>query len=188
MNGQIKNNIQTDTATFGTGCFWCTEAIFQNVEGVISVTSGYSGAALENPTYKQVCSGNTGHAECLNIIYDASKISFDELLEIFWKTHDPTTLNRQGNDVGSQYRSVIFYHDEEQKQLAQKYKDALDKSGAFNNSIVTALEPFTVFYPAEDDHHNYYNQNGTASYCQFVIKPKVDKFKKAFENKLKITV
>ena len=115
MSDQIKNNIQTDIATFGTGCFWCTEAIFQNIEGVISVTSGYSGGAMENPTYKEICTGNTGHAECLNIIYDTSKISFDEMLEFFWKSHDPTTLNRQGNDVGSQYRSVVFYHNEKQK-------------------------------------------------------------------------
>lgn len=188
MNDQLENNNKTETATFGTGCFWCTEAIFQNVEGVISVTSGYSGSEMKNPTYKEVCSGNTGHAECLNVVYDASKISFDELLEIFWQTHDPTTLNRQGNDVGTQYRSVIFYHNDEQKMLAEKYKDALNKSGAFKNPIVTTLEPFTVFYPAEDYHNDYYNQNGAASYCQFVVKPKVEKFKKAFAGKLKKTV
>ena len=187
MNDQLENNNKTETATFGTGCFWCTEAIFQNVEGVISVTSGYSGSEIKNPTYKEVCSGNTGHAECLNVVYDASKISFDELLEIFWQTHDPTTLNRQGNDVGTQYRSVIFYHNDEQKMLAEKYKDALNKSGAFKNPIVTTLEPFTVFYPAEDYHNDYYNQNGAAPYCQFVVKPKVEKFKKAFAGKLKKT-
>jgi peptide-methionine (S)-S-oxide reductase len=176
---------ETQVATFGTGCFWCTEAIFQQVEGVISVTSGYSGSSMENPSYKEVCNGNTGHAECLNIIFDPSKMSFAELLEIFWQTHDPTTLNRQGNDVGTQYRSVIFYHTEEQKQLAEKYKEALDNSGAFGNPIVTSLEPFTVFYPAENYHQNYYIQNGDAPYCQFVVKPKVEKFKKVFKTKLK---
>ncbi|HMJ47447.1 MAG TPA: peptide-methionine (S)-S-oxide reductase MsrA, partial [Ferruginibacter sp.] len=175
----------TDTATFGTGCFWCTEAIFQQVEGVISVTSGYSGGFVEMPTYKQICTGTTGHAECLNIIYDTSKISFDELLEIFWQTHDPTTLNRQGNDVGTQYRSVIFYHDEIQKTTAEKYMNELDKSGAYDKAIVTTLEPFIKFFPAEDYHQDYYNQNGSAPYCQFVVRPKVEKFKKVFKEKLK---
>lgn len=179
------NNPVTDTATFGTGCFWCTEAIFQQVEGAISVTSGYSGGFVENPTYKQICTGTTGHAECLNIVYDTSKISFDELLEIFWQTHDPTTLNRQGNDVGTQYRSVIFYHNENQKKLAEKYMLELDKSGAFDGTIVTTLEPLTKFYPAEDYHQDYYNQNGNASYCQFVVRPKVEKFKKVFKTRLK---
>jgi peptide-methionine (S)-S-oxide reductase len=174
-----------DTATFGTGCFWCTEAIFQQLEGVEKVTSGYSGGSVPNPTYEQVCSKTTGHAECLNIMYDPKKISFDELLEVFWQTHDPTTLNRQGADVGTQYRSVVFYHNEEQKAKTAKYKAELDKSGAFDNPIVTTLEPFGIFYPAEEYHQNYYNSNGSQGYCQFVIRPKVEKFEKVFKSKLK---
>ena len=186
MNENLNdNNLKTDTATFGTGCFWCTEAIFQQLEGVIKVTSGYSGGKVDNPTYKQVCSGTTGHAECLNIIYDPSKISFDDLLEVFWQTHDPTTLNRQGNDIGTQYRSVIFYHNQEQKDKAEKYKAALDKSGAWDNPIVTSLEPMSKFYPAEDYHQNYYNDNTGQGYCQFVIRPKLEKFQKVFKSKLK---
>lgn len=182
------NNIalgQTDTATFGTGCFWCTEAIFQQVDGVLKVTSGYSGGQTLNPNYKEVCSGTTGHAECLNIVYDATKISYDELLEIFWQVHDPTTLNRQGADVGTQYRSVIFYHNDKQKTTAEKYKTELDKSGAWDKPIVTTLEPFTKFYPAENYHQNYYNDNPGQGYCQFVIRPKVEKFQKVFKDKLK---
>ncbi len=175
----------TDTATFGTGCFWCTEAIFQQLEGVEKVTSGYSGGTVPNPTYEQVCSKTTGHAECLNIMYDPKKISFDELLEVFWQTHDPTTLNRQGGDVGTQYRSVVFYHNEEQRTKTAKYKSELDKSGAFAKPIVTTLEPFTVFYPAEEEHQNYYRNNTSQGYCQFVIRPKVEKFEKVFKNKLK---
>ncbi|MEO7307242.1 MAG: peptide-methionine (S)-S-oxide reductase MsrA [Ferruginibacter sp.] len=177
--------LTTDTATFGTGCFWCTEAIFQQLEGVEKVTSGYSGGTVPNPTYEEVCSKTTGHAECLNIMYDPKKISFDELLEIFWQTHDPTTLNRQGADVGTQYRSVVFYHNEEQMTKTAKYKAELDKSGAFDNPIVTTLEPFTVFYPAEEYHQNYYNSNTGQGYCQFVIRPKVEKFEKVFKSKLK---
>jgi peptide-methionine (S)-S-oxide reductase len=169
----------------GTGCFWCTEAIFQQLEGVLKVTSGYSGGHVVNPTYEQVCEKKTGHAECLNIEYDKSKISFDELLEVFWKSHDPTTLNRQGNDIGPQYRSIIFYHKGDQKEKAIKYKAELDKSGAFNKPIVTEIEPFTIFYPAESYHQNYYNNNGAQSYCAFVIKPKVEKFQKVFKDKLK---
>ena len=180
-----KNNVKMDTATFGTGCFWCTEAIFQEVEGVSKVTSGYSGGKADNPTYKQVCSGTTGHAECLNVVYDPAKITFDELLEIFWQVHDPTTLNRQGNDIGTQYRSVVFYHNEEQKNKVEKYKAELNKSGAWDNPIVTTLEPFVKFYPAEDYHQNYYNDNTGQGYCQFVIRPKVEKFQKVFKSKLK---
>ena len=174
-----------ETATFGTGCFWCTEAVFQQLEGVSKVTSGYSGGSVESPTYKQVCTGTTGHAECLKIEYDPTKITFDELLEVFWQVHDPTTLNRQGNDIGTQYRSVVFFHDAIQKSKVQKYATALNKSGAFANQIVTKLEPFVKFYPAEDYHQNYFNLNGSESYCQFVIKPKVEKFEKVFKNKLK---
>lgn len=184
-NNNATSINKTDTATFGTGCFWCTEAIFQDVEGVLKVNSGYSGGFVENPDYKQVCDGTTGHAECLNIVYDATKISFDELLEIFWQVHDPTTLNRQGNDIGTQYRSVIFYHTDQQKQKAEKYKDALNKSGAWDKPVVTTLEPFVKFYPAEDYHQNYYNQNTGQGYCQFVIRPKVEKFQKVFKSKLK---
>jgi peptide-methionine (S)-S-oxide reductase len=180
-----STSLTLETATFGTGCFWCTEAIFQQLEGVEKVTSGYSGGKVPNPTYEQVCSKTTGHAECLNIMYDPKKISFDELLEVFWQTHDPTTLNRQGADVGTQYRSVVFYHNEEQRLKTEKYKAELDKSGAFDNPIVTTLEPFTIFYPAENYHQNYYNNNGSQGYCQFVIRPKVEKFEKVFKSKLK---
>ncbi|HVT85813.1 MAG TPA: peptide-methionine (S)-S-oxide reductase MsrA [Chitinophagaceae bacterium] len=176
----------TETATFANGCFWCTEAIFTDLKGVMSVTSGYTGGTTENPTYKQVCTGETGHAECLQIVYDPSKISFDELLEVFWKTHDPTTLNRQGGDVGTQYRSAIFYHNEEQKHKAEKYKAALDQSGAFDKPIVTEITAFTKFYPAENYHQHYFENNENNNpYCTMVIRPKVDKFRKVFKEKLK---
>lgn len=178
-------NSNIDTATFGAGCFWCVEAVFQRLEGVISVKSGYSGGTVKNPSYKEVCGGLTGHAEVAQITYDKNKISFDELLEVFWKTHDPTTLNRQGNDHGTQYRSVVFYHNEEQKKLAEKYKEEINKSGAYPNPIVTEISPFTAFYPAEDYHQNYYNENGSEGYCQYVIQPKVEKFEKIFKSKLK---
>ena len=194
MNNELKSSLaasndpatgKLDTATFGTGCFWCTEAIFQQLNGVEKVTSGYSGGQSVNPSYQEVCSGNTGHAECLQIVYDPSKITYDELLEVFWQTHDPTTLNRQGNDVGTQYRSVIFYHNNEQKQRAEKYRAELDKSGAFSKPIVTEIAPFHTFYKAEDYHQNYYNSNGSQPYCYFVIKPKLEKFQKVFKNKIK---
>lgn len=180
-----ENNNKTAVATFGAGCFWCVEAVFMDLKGVISVVSGYSGGHVENPTYKQVCSGDTGHAEVVQITYNPGEISFEELLEVFWKTHDPTTLNRQGNDVGPQYRSVIFYHNEEQKQLAETYKQKLDASGAFKDPIVTEVVPFEKFYKAEDYHQNYFNQNEFQPYCSFVIRPKVEKFRKVFGNKLK---
>jgi peptide-methionine (S)-S-oxide reductase len=177
---------KTDTATLANGCFWCTEAIFQQLEGVESAISGYTGGTTENPDYKSVCTGETGHAEALQIVYDPGKISFDELLEVFWETHDPTTLNRQGNDVGTQYRSGIFYHNEEQKQKAEKYKAELDKSGAFSNPIVTEITPFTKFYPAENYHQQYFELNENKNpYCKIVIRPKVDKFRKVFKDKLK---
>lgn len=181
----IETGLATDTATFGTGCFWCTEAVFQELEGVLKVTSGYSGGHVRNPTYEQVCEKNTGHAEVVQVVYDPTKINFDELLEVFWQTHDPTTLNRQGNDVGPQYRSVIFYHNEEQKVKSEKYKAALDKSGAFDKPIVTAIEPFRNFYTAEKYHQDYYNNNGAAPYCYYVIRPKLEKFEKVFKNKLR---
>lgn len=175
----------TDTATFGNGCFWCTEAIFQELRGVLKVTSGYSGGKIKNPTYKEVCSGLTGHAECLQIVYDSSVIAYEELLEVFWKTHDPTTLNRQGNDVGTQYRSVIFFHDEKQRQLAENYKKELNAANVFDNPIVTEITAFEVFYPAENYHQEYYNLNRQEPYCQYVIRPKVEKFRKVFKDKLK---
>lgn len=185
----VSNNVVipegAKVATFGSGCFWCTEAIFQNVDGVVKVESGYSGGKVKNPTYKEVCSGQTGHAEVIQLTYDPNVVTYDELLEIFWKTHDPTTLNRQGADVGTQYRSVIFYHDDMQRQLAESYKQKLDQSGAYDNPIVTEISPFTVFYKAEDYHQNYYNLNGNAPYCAFVIQPKLEKFKKVFAEKLK---
>ncbi|CAN5180170.1 peptide-methionine (S)-S-oxide reductase MsrA [soil metagenome] len=180
-----SNEIQLDTATFGTGCFWCTEAIFQQLEGVKQVISGYSGGHVENPTYEQVCDKNTGHAECLNIVYDPTQISFDELLEAFWESHDPTTLNRQGNDVGPQYRSVVFYHNEQQKIKSEEYKNKLNGSGAWDNPVVTTIEPFTKFYPAENYHQNYYKNNNAQPYCYYVIRPKLEKFRKVFKGKLK---
>ena len=179
------NSAKPDTATFAAGCFWCVEAVFQNVKGVESVRSGYSGGTVPNPTYKQVCDGTTGHAEACQIVYDPAQVSYAELLEVFWQTHDPTTLNRQGNDAGTQYRSSIFYHDEEQKRMAEHYKKELDSSGAFDAPIVTEIVPFKEFYKAEDYHQNYYVENSAQPYCMFVIRPKVEKFKKAFKSKLK---
>ncbi|MDO6388925.1 peptide-methionine (S)-S-oxide reductase MsrA [Pontibacter sp. BT731] len=174
-----------EKATFGGGCFWCTEAVFQELAGVQKVESGYAGGHMENPTYKQVTSGTTGHAEVLQITYDPATISYDELLEVFWKTHDPTTLNRQGNDIGPQYRSIVLYHNNEQRQKAEQYLKELDASGAFDDPIVTMIEPLQEFYPAEDYHTNYFNTHGHEPYCSFVIRPKVDKFRKVFADKLK---
>jgi peptide-methionine (S)-S-oxide reductase len=176
----------SDTATFGAGCFWCVEAIFQQVEGVLKVTSGYCGGHVLNPTYEQVCSKTTGHAEVVQLVYDPAVISYDELLEIFWQTHDPTTLNRQGNDVGPQYRSVVFYHNEEQRRKAEYYKNELNKSGAFDKPIVTTIEPYKNYFEAEDYHQNYYNLNKNSNpYCYYVIKPKLEKFEKVFKDKLR---
>ncbi|MBK7309750.1 MAG: peptide-methionine (S)-S-oxide reductase MsrA [Bacteroidia bacterium] len=174
-----------DTATLGAGCFWCVEAVFQRLEGVLTVESGYSGGTVKNPAYREVCNGTTGHAEVARITYDKSKLSFDELLEVFWKTHDPTTLNYQGNDHGTQYRSVVFYHNEEQKKLAEKYKTEINASGAYPNPIVTEISPAKEFYKAEDYHQNYFNQNGQEQYCKYVIQPKVEKFEKIFKSKMK---
>ncbi len=179
------NSKKVDTATFGAGCFWCTEAQFQQLEGVEKVESGYAGGHVDNPTYKQVCSGNTGHAEVTNIYYDPSKISFDELLAAFWVAHDPTTLNRQGNDVGTQYRSVVFYHNEEQRQKTEDYKKKLNQEKAYSSDVVTEISPFTKFYKAEDYHQNYYNENSNQGYCMMVIRPKMEKFEKVFKGKLK---
>ena len=178
--------MQIEIATFGNGCFWCTEAVFQQINGVLKVTSGYSGGTMENPDYKTVCSGVTGHAECLQIEFDAALVSYDQLLEVFWKTHDPTTLNRQGNDVGTQYRSIIFYHNETQHEIADAYKKQLQASGVYTSTIVTEIEPMIIFYPAELYHQNYFNINGEqVPYCQFVVRPKIEKFKKQFTSLLK---
>ncbi|MCU0359690.1 MAG: peptide-methionine (S)-S-oxide reductase MsrA [Bacteroidia bacterium] len=179
------SNAASDTVTFGAGCFWCVEAIFQRLKGVESVKSGYSGGTIKNPSYKEVCNGTTGHAEVCQLVYNKAVISFEELLEVFWKTHDPTTLNRQGNDYGTQYRSAIFYHNEEQKILAEKYKAKLNDIKAYENPIVTEITAFSNFYPAEDYHQNYFNANGSESYCRFVIQPKVEKFEKVFKDKVK---
>ena len=181
----VKTEHKMETATFGAGCYWCTEAQFQMLKGVDKVESGFSGGHVANPTYSQVCTGNTGHAEVCNISYDPSVISFDELLAAFWTCHDPTTLNRQGNDEGTQYRSVIFYHNDEQKQKAEQYKKKLNDEKAWDKPVVTEITAFTKFYKAEDYHQNYYNENGEAPYCHFVIGPKVEKFKKIFKDKLK---
>lgn len=172
-------------ATFGAGCFWCVEAVFQNLEGVLKVESGYSGGTTTNPSYAEVCTGTTGHAEVARITYDSNKIDFETLLSVFWKTHDPTTLNYQGHDHGSQYRSVIFYNNSEQKQKAEYYKNKLNKEKAYPNAVITEISAAAEFYKAEDYHQNYYNQNGEASYCKFVIQPKVEKFKLIFGDKLK---
>ncbi|MBC6489920.1 peptide-methionine (S)-S-oxide reductase [Flavihumibacter stibioxidans] len=178
---------QTDTATLGAGCFWCVEAVFQQLNGVLKVSSGYSGGSVANPTYEQVSEKNTGHAEVIQVVYDPSIITFDELLEVFWQTHDPTTPNRQGNDVGPQYRSAIFYHNQEQKEKAEYYKEQLNRSGSWNSPVITEIAPYKNFYIAEDYHQNYYLNNGTQPYCYFVIRPKMEKFEKAFKDKLKRT-
>ena len=176
---------KTEKATFGMGCFWCTEAIFQRLKGVASVKSGYEGGTLSNPTYEEVCTGATGHAEVLEITYNPMVISYDELLEVFWKSHDPTTLNRQGADSGTQYRSVIFYHSAEQKASAEKYKAELNKTNAFGKKVVTAIEAAKPFYVAENYHQNYFNKNGSEPYCRLVIQPKIEKLEKIFKAKLK---
>ncbi|WP_461077771.1 peptide-methionine (S)-S-oxide reductase MsrA [Spirosoma flavus] len=180
-----NESAKLEKATFGTGCFWCTEAVYESLDGVASAVSGYEGGQKVDPTYKEVCTGTTGHAECVEVTYDPSKITYAELLEAFFRSHDPTTLNRQGNDVGTQYRSVIFYHNDEQKQLAETAKAELNKSGAYSNSIVTQIAPATTFYEAEDYHQNYFANNPNQGYCAFVVAPKLDKFRKVFKEKLK---
>lgn len=176
---------QYETATIATGCFWCTEAIFKRLKGVISVIPGYAASEVPNPTYQQVCSGKTGAAEAIQLTYDPSVISFETLLEIFWHLHDPTTLNRQGNDVGTQYRSGIYYHNDEQKRIALASKEALEKSGAYKNPVVTEIVPFTNFYPAEDYHQDYYDNNRDQGYCMFVIDPKVQKLLREYRDVVK---
>lgn len=182
---KMENNAALETATFGSGCFWCTEAIFDRIKGVESVESGYSGGSVPDPSYEAVCTGKTGHAEVIQVRYNPKFVSYDELLEIFWKTHDPTTLNRQGADVGTQYRSVIFYHDNNQKDKAIYYKEKLENSKIWNDPIVTEISPFTKFYKAENYHQEYYEKNPNQGYCSFVITPKVEKFEKIFKDKLK---
>jgi len=174
-----------EKATFGAGCFWCTEAVFQQLKGVKSVVSGYSGGKLKDPTYEQVSTGTTGHAEVVQVSFDPKLISYEELLEVFWTTHDPTTLNQQGHDVGTQYRSAVFYHSDEQKKLAEKYKTELDESHEFKRPIVTEITRFQTFYPAEGYHQNYFNDNSRQPYCTRIIRPKVNKVKKVFKDKLK---
>jgi peptide-methionine (S)-S-oxide reductase len=183
----IKSKLETgmETITLGAGCFWCVEAVFQNLKGVVSVTSGYMGGAVNKPTYKEVCTGTTGHAEVAQLVYDKSQIRLEEILEAFFLTHDPTTLNRQGNDQGTQYRSAIFYHTEEQKLIAESIITELNKSGAYPDKIVTEVTAEKEFFKAEDYHQNYFNDNKEQGYCQFVIQPKVDKFRKVFKDKLK---
>ena len=177
--------VQTiDTITLGSGCFWCTEAIYQRLDGVVSVTSGYAGGHVNQPTYEAVCEGTTGHAEVCQIVYDTTKVSLDDILMVFWKTHDPTTLNRQGGDIGTQYRSVIFYHDEKQLEIAKAYKNQLELSNTYINPIVTTFEPFNKFFSAEDYHQNYYENHKDFPYCEIVITPKVLKLEKDFKNLL----
>jgi len=175
-------NDKSETATIANGCFWCSEAIFKRLKGVKSVVSGYSGGIVKDPSYNQVCTGKTGHAESIQIEFDPKVISYEKILDIFWHTHDPTTLNRQGNDVGPQYRSAIFYHSQEQKKIAEKLREELEKEGVFNAPIVTEISPFRNFYVAEDYHKNYYENNQDAPYCNFVITPKVRKLLMKYGN------
>ncbi len=174
-----------EKATLAGGCFWCTEAVYRQLEGVVEVKPGYSGGHVKNPSYKEVCNGTTGHAEAVQITYDPEKVSFAEILGVFFETHDPTTLNRQGNDVGTQYRSAVFYHSEEQKETAEKIIQQLENEKVYNNPIVTEVTPFTNFYVAEDYHINYFERNKNQPYCRFVVAPKVEKFQKVFKDKLK---
>ncbi len=180
---EIKDGLEV--ATFAGGCFWCTEAVFLELNGVISVASGYIGGKTINPTYKEISNGDTGHAEAIKITFDPAKIHFGELLEIFFATHDSTTLNRQGNDVGTQYRSEIFYHNAAQKQLSEDYIALMTTENTFGKPIVTKISAATTFYQAEDYHQNYYNENKTQGYCSYVITPKIDKLKKMYQDKLK---
>ena len=178
-------NDESETATLANGCFWCSEAIFKRLKGVKSVTPGYSGGPIKNPSYDQVCNGTTGHAESIQIVFDPSVIDFDKILNIFWHTHNPTTLNRQGNDVGTQYRSAIFYHNEKQREIAEKSKKDLEKERIYKDSIVTEIIPFRNFYTAENYHKDYYDKNKQAAYCNFVIDPKIHKLLKEYENDIK---
>ncbi len=174
-----------DIILLGGGCFWCTEAVFQRLDGVEAVISGYAGGIVENPTYRQICTGTTGHAEVIQVIFDPKKISLATILEVFWATHDPSTLNRQGADVGPQYRSAVFFMDSKQEELAQLMKNELDQSRVLDSPIVTEITPFSNFYPAENYHQDYFNLNGMQPYCQFVVRPKVEKLKKYFADRMK---
>ena len=180
-----KNDKNLEIATLANGCFWCTEAIFSRVKGIKSVIPGYSGGSTNNPSYEQVCTGITGHAEAIQIEFDSKIISFEKILDIFWHTHDPTTLNRQGNDIGTQYRSAIFYHDDNQKNIAEKLKKELEKEDVFKNPIVTEITPFSKFYPAENYHKEYFENNRNAPYCSFVIDPKIQKLLQKYSDKIK---
>ena len=181
------NAVKLDTATFATGCFWCAEAKFKELRGVASVTSGFSGGHTVNPTYEEVSTGTTGHAETVNIVFDPKQITYDELVEVFFTDHDPTQLNRQGNDVGTEYRSAIFYHNAAQKQKAEYYIKKINESHAYPKPVVTQVVPFKVFYKAEGYHQNYFSRNGSVPYCKYVIQPELDKFRKVFADKLKKT-
>ena len=181
----MSNENGLATATFASGCYWCTEAVFQRLDGVENVVSGAMGGHVENPTYHDICTGTTGHAECIQFNYDPAKVSYETLLEVFWKTHDPTTLNMQGADVGPQYRSAVFYHTDEQRELAEKYKKKLDAAGVFDNPIVTEITEASQFYTAKADHQNFYNQNPNHGYCSYVIRPKLEKLEAVFADKLK---
>lgn len=185
MTSIDAQNKHIEKATLGSGCFWCTEAIFSRLNGVVSTSPGYCGGHVKNPTYKEVCSGNTGHAEVIRVKFDSSIISYADILKVFWNTHDPTTLNRQGADVGTQYRSVIFYHSEEQKSIAEMLLKDLDEQKIWNNPIVTAIEECVNYFPAENYHEDYYANNPNERYCRFVITPKVEKFEKVFKDHLK---
>ena len=183
----MSTNAQSnkEVAILGAGCFWCVEAVFEELNGVISVESGYMGGHVENPSYKEICTGTTGHAEVAKVTFDPTIVTFSEVLEVFWKTHDPTTLNRQGADVGTQYRSAIFYQSPEQQETATYYKKKLTESGAYSSPIVTEIVVSSIYYPAEDYHQNYYALNASQGYCQYVIQPKLEKFRKVFADKLK---
>lgn len=183
--GDTKPAGGTEVATFGSGCFWCTEAVFQQLKGVKKVVSGYSGGTVKNPTYQQVCGGRTGHAEVIQVTFDPAVVSFAELLEVFWRSHDPTTRNRQGDDVGTQYRSAVFYHSERQRELAERYKQKIDDARVFSSPVVTEITPFTEFFAAEDYHQNYYANNPGEGYCSVIIGPKLEKLKKVFQDRAK---
>ena len=175
----------TELATFGSGCFWCTEAVFLQLKGVSKVVSGYSGGELPNPTYRDICTGDTGHAEVVQVAFDPAVISYPELLEVFWRSHDPTTTDRQGNDSGPQYRSVVFAHTDRQKKLAEKYKSLIDAAGVFPRPVVTGVVPFAAFYPAEGEHQDFYARNPRQGYCRAIIAPKVEKLRDVFRDKWK---
>jgi peptide-methionine (S)-S-oxide reductase len=185
MNTFQENENRFETATLGGGCFWCTEAVYLEMKGVIKVVPGYSGGHIKNPAYREVTTGRTGHAEVVQITFDTDVTSFSDILEVFFMTHDPTTLNRQGNDVGTQYRSAIFYHNDKQKTIAENVVKLFEEEGVYDDPIVTEITPFDAFYLAEDYHHNYFARNKNQPYCQFVVAPKVEKFKKIFREKLK---